>query len=80
MNKKHFIIYYKQGTGTFITTEPRPWSRENQRFFPNYQFTNNNDSPRTKAIEDFLIANYGFIVFENPDVKVLFNFDTNINL
>jgi hypothetical protein len=26
MAAKHFMIYYGQGTRTYIVTEPRPWS------------------------------------------------------
>jgi len=34
MAAKHFMFYYKRGTGTFVVTEPRPWARENQNLFP----------------------------------------------
>ncbi len=35
------MIYYKQGTGTYVVTEPRPWARENQHLFPHFDFVNN---------------------------------------
>jgi hypothetical protein len=38
MAAKHFMIYYQKGSGTYVVTEPRPWARENQHHFPNYNF------------------------------------------
>jgi len=76
---KHFMIFYKTGTGTYIVTEPRPWARENQHLFPEFDFVNNH--PTTNYIEDWLIENYNFqrpIVQEN--VVVVQNLDPNLNL
>jgi hypothetical protein len=80
MAKKHFMMYYKQGTGTYIITEPMPWSRENRGLFLNYDFTPNN-RPTTNYIEDFLINNYGFTrVFENDEITLIqnLNFDNDL--
>ncbi len=73
---KHFIFYYKQGTGTYIITEPRPWSRENQHHFPNYDFIGN--FPTTDVIENFLMVNYGFQQQLYPTTSILYNFDPNM--
>lgn len=76
---KQFIIYYKRGTGTFVVTEPRPWARENQHLFPDYDFVNNH--PTSNAIQDYLIANFGFVVGHNDDeISVIHNLDPNLNL
>ncbi len=51
MRKKHFIIYYQQGTGTYVVTEPKPWARENQNHFPNHNFIDNDNTPTTDEKE-----------------------------
>lgn len=81
MNNKHFIIYYKTGTGTFVVTEPRPWSRENQKHFPNHDFYTD-WAPRTEDINQLLIDKFHFIRQEYHDrnITVLFNLDPNINI
>ena len=73
MANKHFMIYYQNGTGTYVVTEPRPWARENQNFFPDYDFTNN--LPTTNVIVNWLIENRGFQIqiFEERRIAVLSN-------
>jgi hypothetical protein len=79
MAKKHFMMYYKKGTGTYITTEPRPWARENQNLFPNFNFIDN--SPTTNLIENFLINEYNFIrVYDDEDITLIQNTNPNLNL
>lgn len=79
MAAKHFIMYYKRGTGTFIITEPRPWAKENQIHFQNYNFINR--VPTTSAVEKMLIDQYNFRkVIENDDIVLIQNLDVNINL
>ncbi|XVJ65522.1 MAG: hypothetical protein HEQ40_04910 [Lacibacter sp.] len=84
MNHKHYVIYYKQGTGTLIITEPRPWARENQHLFPDFNFINANpgNHPTTNQIEQFLINNYQFQIYENniENITVLFNFNPALGL
>jgi hypothetical protein len=81
MRNKHFLIYYKKGTGTFVVTEPKPWARENQEHFPNYNFQKKNE-PTTENIEKYLMENFGFKIerFVNPNIIVLRNLDPNLNL
>ena len=56
MAAKHFMIYYHRGTGTYVVTEPRPWARENQHYFPNYGFTNmKDDHPITHLIKNYCV-------------------------
>lgn len=79
MAAKHFIIYYKRGTGTFIVTEPRPWAKENQHLFPEYDFINR--VPITNEVERLLINQYGFqTVIENEDIVLIQNLDINLEL
>lgn len=76
---KHFLIYYKRGTGTFIVTEPLPWARENQAHFPNYDFTTN--VPTTNAICDYLVKEFNFIKqVDKSGVKAFTNLDPDLNL
>lgn len=80
MAAKHFIIYYKQGTGTYVVTEPRPWARENQQYFPNYTFQPNNH-PTTLIIEEWLIANRNFQrVVDNDFISLIQNVDPDLDL
>lgn len=79
MAAKHFMMYYKRGTGTFVVTEPRPWAKENQILFPDYDFIER--VPTTNTVEQLLINQYGFQkVLENEDVVLIQNVDTNFNL
>lgn len=79
MAAKHFMIYYGQGTGTYIITEPRPWARDNQNLFPNFTFQSDNH-PTTKFIEDWLIENRDFDrVFENDNIVVIQNLNPNLD-
>ncbi len=79
MAAKHFMMYYKRGTGTFVVTEPRPWAKENQILFPDYDFIER--VPTTNTVEQLLINQYGFQkVLENEDVVLIQNVDTNLTL
>lgn len=73
------MIYYKRGTGTFVVTEPRPWARENQHHFPEYDFIDNH--PTTNVIQNYLITNFNFVVGHADDeISVIHNLDPNLNL
>lgn len=79
MAAKHFMIYYKRGTGTYIVTEPRPWARENQHHFPNYTFQPNNH-PTTDTVEAWLIDNRNFQrVVDNDFVSLIQNVDPDLD-
>jgi len=79
MAAKHFMMYYKRGTGTFVVTEPRPWAKENQILFPDYDFIER--VPTTNTVEQLLINQYDFQkVVENEDVVLIQNVDTNLTL
>jgi hypothetical protein len=74
MAAKHFMIYYHTGTGTFIVTEPRPWAKENQHLFPEYDFVNR--FPTTNEVETRLINDYRFRrVVQNDEVVLIQNLD-----
>jgi hypothetical protein len=76
---KHFLIYYKRGTGTFIVTEPLPWARENQAHFPNYNFTSR--VPTTNGICEYLVKEYKFKKqVDKSGVKAYTNLDPDLNL
>lgn len=79
MAAKHFMIYYHNGTGTYVVTEPRPWSRENQHHFPNHDFITSNPTPN--EIENWLIQNKNFVrVVNNKSVSLIQNVDPNLVL
>jgi hypothetical protein len=79
MAAKHFLIYYHRGAGTFVVTEPRPWARENQVHFPNYDFITNH--PNVETIERFLIEQRNFQrVVNTPDFVLIQNVDPNLIL
>ncbi len=68
MSNKHILIYYQLGTGTYVVTEPMPWSRENQHLFPQFDFTNN--SPTSNEIGVFLVREYNFSKEEYNDRNI----------
>lgn len=79
MAAKHFMIYYKNGTGTYIVTEPRPWARENQHLFPQFDFLTNH--PTTEFIENWLINNKAFQkIVDTPNIIAIQNLNPNLNL
>lgn len=79
MSAKHFMIFYKKGTGTFIVTEPRPWAKENQHLFPEYDFINR--IPITTEVEKRLINHHGFqLVIDNEDIVLIQNLDISLEL
>jgi hypothetical protein len=79
MAAKHFMMYYKRGTGTFIITEPLPWARENRELFPDYNFIDRN--PNTIAVEKLLTDEYNFQkVIDTNEIVLIQNLDINLNL
>ena len=80
MAAKHFMIYYQNGSGTYVVTEPRPWARENQHHFPNYTFQPNNH-PNTEVIEAWLIENRNFQrVINNNSISLIQNVNPDLDL
>jgi hypothetical protein len=80
MAAKHFMIYYQNGSGTYVVTEPRPWARENQHHFPNYTFQPNNH-PTTEVIEAWLIENRNFQrVINNNSISLIQNVNPDLDL
>ena len=80
MAAKHFMIYYKKGTGTYIITEPRPWAKENQQYFPDYAFVGDNH-PTTEAVEKWLKDNKNFTkVVDTLEVIVYQNLDPLLDI
>lgn len=79
-NNKHFIIYYKSGTGTFVVTEPRPWSRENKNYFPSHDFSTG--APRTSEVNQVLIEKFKFERkdFDDQNITVLFNLNPTLDI
>ncbi len=74
------MIYYKNGTGTFIVTEPKPWAHENQSHFPKYDFSDNDNTPTVDVIEKYLIKNYNFQSKKEGGIKVLYNLSPTLTL
>jgi hypothetical protein len=80
MAKKHFMMYYKKGTGTFIITEPMPWARENKRFFES-KFDFIKKFPTTNAIEKLLKEKYSFqTVHDDENISLIQNLNPNLDL
>lgn len=76
---KHFLIFYKKGTGTFIVTEPLPWARENQAHFSKFNFTTK--VPTTNAICEYLVKKYKFKKqVDKNGVKAFTNLDPDLNM
>jgi hypothetical protein len=67
------MIYYKQGTGTYVVTAPRPWAWQNRNHFPGYDFINHH--PTVDQVEDYLIKNFAFRSeeYKNDLVTVIYN-------
>lgn len=79
MAAKHFMMYYQRGIGTFIINEHRPWAKENQNLFPEYNFVRR--YPTTNVVESRLINQFGFRqVVRNDDIVLIQNLKTNSNL
>lgn len=79
MAKKHFMIYYQKGTGTFVITEPRPWARENRNLFGGLNFDDNHPTPN--FIEKKLVDEFKFIreIYEEENVVVTYNLNPNLD-
>lgn len=77
---KHFLIYYQQGTGTYIVTAPKSWARENQNHFRGIDFENQTLNPTPEVVENYLIANYGFqeMTPANERVSLVYNFNPDL--
>ena len=80
MNNKHYMIYYKQGTGTYIVTSPRAWAWENRHHFRNYDFVNRH--PTVDVVEAYLVQNHGFVLQEHDNelVTVISNLNPTLIL
>lgn len=75
MNNKHILIYYQFRTGTYVVTEPMPWSRENQHLFPQHNFINNN--PTSNEIGTFLEREFDFSIsfYNDSNITLISNLD-----
>jgi hypothetical protein len=71
INKKHFIIY--NNGGVISATTPKNWARANQNLFPNFNFTNSDNTPTVDAIELFLEQN-NFNKIENKEIVIMYNY------
>ncbi len=78
MNSKRYIIYYCKSAGTFVVTEPLPWSKQNQQHFPKFDFINS--KPRTEDVNLWLQNNRNFLRENYEGVVVLYNLNPNIEL
>ena len=81
MNNKHYLIYYHQGTGTYVVTAPRAWAWDNRvQHFPGRDFINNH--PTSSEVETYLVNNHGFTLVEHDQelVTLVYNLNPNIEL
>jgi hypothetical protein len=72
MNRKHFVIYLRNGT--LNQTTPKNWARANQGGFPKFKFANANDTPTTDEIEAYLIAKQNFKMLADKNLVVCYKF------
>ena len=72
INKKHFIMY--NNGGVISATTPKDWARAHRAVFPNFDFTNSDNTPSVDAIENFLFANEGFSRIENHEIVIHYPF------
>ncbi|SHJ56285.1 hypothetical protein [Flavobacterium haoranii] len=78
MARKHFMIYYQKGSGTYVVTEPMPWARENKELFVDFDF--NSKKPTSEVIEKLLIEKFNFkIMVDDNKVKLIQNLNPNLS-
>ncbi len=69
---KHFAIYFENGNQ--VTTALREWARQNQTFFPNYDFINSDwqHTPTTDIVAKYLCNTMGFkeVNFQNERLHI----------
>lgn len=79
MARKHFMIYYQQGAGTYVVTEPMPWARENINLFKSYGYDFKTKNPTPNEIEKILIDNFNFkLEVKNDKILLIQNLDPNL--
>lgn len=69
--KKHFIIY--NNGGVISATTPKDWARANKHLFPNFDFSNSDNTPIVSKIEDYLSKN-NFTKIENNEVVIHYDY------
>ncbi len=70
MNKRHYVVYFDEITNQAITKTSRDWARDNQDYFPNYNFINN--SPTPNEIDHRLVSEYGYTLISDDEKFVCF--------
>ncbi len=73
INKKHFILF--NNNGIISATTPKDWARANQHFFPNYNFTNSDNTPTVNIIEQYLINNLAYHKVDNDEIVICYAYN-----
>lgn len=73
INKKHFILY--NNGGVISATTPKDWARAYQEEFPEFDFTNSENTPTVDQIESFLVNNRRFSRIENQEIVILYQYN-----
>lgn len=72
-NKKHFILY--NNGGVISATTPKDWARAHQEVFPEFDFTNSENTPTVDQIESFLVNNRRFSRIENQEIVIHYQYN-----
>lgn len=72
VNKKHFIIF--NNCGVISSTTPKDWARAHQSYFPNKDFSDSNNTPTVKEIENYLTQQLNFTKLSNDEIVVYYDY------
>lgn len=84
-NNKIFLIFYANGTGSYVVTEPMPWARENKHHFKSFNFIDK--KPTSNVICKYLVDNFqfkkvvdnsGITTFVNLNPELCFSIENNM--
>lgn len=71
-NKKHFIIF--NNGGIISSATPKNWARAHQNLFPNKDFSNSDNTPTVKEIENYLLEHLDFKKLSNEEVVICYDY------
>lgn len=69
-NKKHFILF--NNGGVISATTPKDWARGHQHAFPNFNFSDADNTPTVEQIENYLTGHLHYSRIENPEVVICY--------
>jgi len=72
INKKHLIIF--NNNGIIALTTPKDWARGNQQCFPDYNFSDSENTPTVDLIEKFLMEEMNFTKITDENVVICYDY------